>query len=106
MLANFPLKYTDNNELMRKYFRHKVTKQSKTLGFGLDSIENYSKDLREQLFEQIYNGSSVFQDFLGLFAGEVVSKITSPKNLLKLPAFLKNLATDQISKPIRSVLWN
>jgi hypothetical protein len=61
MLANFPLKYTDNNELMRKYFKHKGTKQSKTLGFGLDNIENYSKDLRDQLFEQIYNGSSAFQ---------------------------------------------
>lgn len=38
MLANFPMKYLDNEDMRPMYFAHKTTSNTKIFGFGLDEI--------------------------------------------------------------------
>ena len=40
MLANFPIKYMDNEEIRKRYFSHKSIKgENILLGFGLDNLD-------------------------------------------------------------------
>ena len=47
LLANFPVKYLDNEDMRPMYFSHK-TSEEKTImfGFGIRGMQTESKDLR------------------------------------------------------------
>ena len=45
LLANFPLKFLDNEKFRPKYFKHKKTKQTLLYGFGLDEKDDFPENL-------------------------------------------------------------
>ena len=55
MLANFPVKYLDNEDMRPMYFSHKKTESTIMYGFGINGLKDseedkkfFSKDGREE----------------------------------------------------------
>jgi predicted acylesterase/phospholipase RssA len=70
LLANFPIKYMDNEDLRKKYFSHAATKDlTVLLGFGLDFLEAGRYELTEKqkttARQSNLKAQIAFQDLVG-----------------------------------------
>ena len=76
ILANFPLKYTDNDDLNNKYFTFSPKySTTEVIGIGLDCINKYNPTEEESVYTKLFNPKEGFRLFLSIIGSKIMSHI-------------------------------
>ena len=94
MLANFPIKYLDNEDMRPMYFAHKPNEHTTLFGFGLREVEAEEKpqeevdaenkkkaEMYEKIVKRIKSNLSISKLMLEFLKVPLKSEVVDPKNL-------------------------
>ena len=98
MLANFPIKYLDNQEMRPMYFAHKPNAVTTLFGFGLREMEEEHKKSDEQVEAE----SKVKIQKLEKLVKKIKANVSYPKLLLalaKVPLKTEIVDPQKLAKP-------
>ena len=99
MLANFPIKYLDNEEMRPMYFAHKPNAVTTLFGFGLRELEEKVVTMTKEEEEKMMNAKKEKFDKL---VKKIKANVSYPKLVLALarvPVSSQEVDPQKLTKP-------